>query len=290
MSIQPSTFSIVAIDLASGDLGIAVASKFLAVGAVVPWASAGVGAVATQSYANTAFGPEGLHLLSMGTPPQMALEKLLADDMERAKRQVGLVDAHGHAATYTGSECHAWAGGRTGSGYACQGNILAGPGVVDALAEIFEATSGPLAERLVAALAAGQAAGGDSRGQQSAALIVVRAGGGYAGFNDRYIDLRVDDHPTPIGELRRLLSIHNLYFLPARTEDIVPLDTATVYELQSILARAGYLQAAPSGSYDESTRAALRALYGVENLEERWRDGDDIDKVALAYLKRKFTP
>ncbi len=288
MSLFPSTFSIVAIDFANGDLGIAVASKFLAVGAVVPWASAGVGAVATQSYANTTFGPEGLHLLSMGMPPQLALDRLLAEDDERARRQVGLIDAHGNAATYTGSACHAWAGGRTGPGYACQGNILTGAGVVDALAETFEAARGPLAERLVAALAAGQAAGGDSRGQQSAALTVVRVGGGYAGFNDRYIDLRVDDHPTPIDELRHLLSIHNLYFLPARPEDIVPLDTAMVRELQSILARAGYRQAAPGGSYDDDTKAALRALYGVENLEERWRDGEDIDQVALDYLRRKF--
>ncbi|MCW5880025.1 MAG: DUF1028 domain-containing protein, partial [Anaerolineae bacterium] len=226
--------------------------------------------------------------LSMGTPPQATLDRLLAGDDERAKRQVGLVDAHGNAATYTGSGCHAWAGGRTGLGYACQGNILAGAKVVDALAETFEATGGPLAERLVTALAAGQAAGGDSRGQQSAALVVVRMGGGYAGFNDRYIDLRVDDHPTPIDELHRLLSIHNLYFLPARPEDIVPLDSGIAHDLQAILVRAGYLKGTPSGVYDEDTKTALRALYGVENLEERWRDGEDIDKVALGYLKRKF--
>ncbi len=288
MSLHPSTFSIVAYDFDNGDLGVAVASKFLAVGAVVPWAQAGVGAVATQSYANTSFGPEGLARLAAGETAQAALDTLLQPDTERAKRQVGIVDARGNAATYTGAECHAWAGGRTGVGYACQGNILTGQAVVDAMAMTFESTDGPLAERLLTALAAGQAAGGDSRGQQSAALLVVRAQGGYAGFNDRYLDLRVDDHATPIDELRRLLTLHSLYFTRPRAQDVLPLDTAMVHDLQAILQRTGYLDRAPTGVYDEATRDALRALCGVENLEERWRDGAEIDRVVLDYLKRKF--
>lgn len=289
MPLHPSTFSIVAIDLKTGDLGIAVASKFLAVGAVVPWARAGVGAIATQSYANTAYGPEGLHLLADGLSAQAALDRLLTKDDEAAKRQVGIVDAQGGAATFTGRECHAWAGGRTGRGYACQGNILAGAGVVDALAEVFETTSGPLAARLVAALAAGQAQGGDARGQQSAALVVVRAGGGYAGHNDRYIDLRIDDHPTPIDELRRLLGIHDLYFTRPRAEDILPLHETTVRAVQAILQRTGHLDRSPTGVYDDVTRDALRSLCGVENLEERWREGNEIDRVVLDYLTSKFS-
>lgn len=289
MSIHPSTFSIVAYDFTNGDLGIAVASKFLAVGAVVPWAVAGVGAVATQSYANTAYGPDGLALMKSGKDAQTALAELLANDAGgHVKRQVGLVDARGNAATYTGQECHAWAGGRTGQGYACQGNILAGAAVVDAMAETFEATSGELAERLVTALAAGQAAGGDARGQESAALLVVRAGGGYAGYNDRYIDLRVEDHPLPIEELKRVLSIHRLYFTRPRAEDVITIDADIACDLQVILQRTGYLQREPTGVYDEATRDALRALSGVENLEERWRDGAEIDRFALEFLRRKF--
>ena len=202
-----ATFSIVGYDPETGDVGVAVQSKFFAVGPVVPFAAAGVGAVATQSFANTSYGPRGLDLLSQGKHPQEAIDALTGDDEGRSRRQVGIVDAQGNAATFTGDGCLPWAGGRTGPHYAAQGNILTGPEVVDVMAAAFEATSGDLATRLVAALAAGQAAGGDARGRQSAALLVVREGGGYAGYNDRYIDLRVDDHPTPIRELRRLLDI-----------------------------------------------------------------------------------
>jgi len=199
-----ATFSIVGFDPESGDLGIAVQSKFFAVGAVVPWARAGVGAVATQSFANTAFGPDGLALLASGKTADDTLAELVGGDPGRALRQLGIVDAQGRAATFTGESCLPWAGGRRGEHYAAQGNILAGPGVVDAMATTFESTGGDLAGRLVAALAAGQAAGGDARGRQSAALLVVREGGGYGGYNDRYVDLRVDDHVAPIRELRRL--------------------------------------------------------------------------------------
>jgi uncharacterized Ntn-hydrolase superfamily protein len=205
-----STFSIVGYDPVTGDLGIAVESRFFAVGSVVPWAKSGVGAIATQSFANTTYGPKGLQLLEQGKPAQEALDALLKEDAQGDQRQVGIVDAQGRSATWTGPKCNPWAGGKAGKNYTAQGNILTGKEVVDALASTFEATAGlPLADRLVKALAAGQAAGGDSRGQQSAAVLVVRAKGGYSGFNDRYIDLRVDDHPKPIDELARLLEIHH---------------------------------------------------------------------------------
>jgi len=199
-----ATFSIVGFDPDTGDLGIAVQSRFFAVGAVVPWARAGVGAVATQSFANTAFGPDGLELLASGETAESTLAQLLGDDPGKELRQLGIVDAQGQAATFTGESCLSWAGGRTGAHFAAEGNILAGPAVVNAMADTFETTDGDLGGRLLAALAAGQAAGGDARGRQSAALVVVREGGGYGGHNDRYIDLRVDDNAAPIRELRRL--------------------------------------------------------------------------------------
>lgn len=202
-----ATFSIVGFDPDTGDLGVAVQSKFFGVGVVVPFAEAGVGAVATQSYANTTFGPRGLELLRSGMAADDVIAALLADDPDPGLRQLGLIDAHGNAANHTGSDNLPWAGGRIGEHYAAQGNILAGPEVVTAMATTFETTGGDLASRLVAALAAGQEAGGDARGRQSAALLVVREGGGYGGFNDRFIDLRVDDHATPILELQRLLGI-----------------------------------------------------------------------------------
>jgi uncharacterized Ntn-hydrolase superfamily protein len=206
--IQPtSTFSIVAFDPKTGDLGVAVASKFLAVGSVVPYAKAGVGAIATQSFANTTFGPKGLELLRKGLTPSQVLKQLLASDKDRELRQVGIVDAKGRAAAFTGKKCLPWAGHIVGKGFAVQGNILAGEQVVKAMAKAFQETQGELAERLMAALEAGEQAGGDARGKQSAAILVVRKGAGYGGFDDRYIDLRVDDHPEPVKELRRILTI-----------------------------------------------------------------------------------
>lgn len=209
-SPQPSpvaTFSIVACDTTAGIWGVAVASKFLAVGAVVPWASAEVGAVATQSFANTSFGPKGLDLMRTGASAEEALQILLRNDSGRESRQVGVVDGEGRAASFTGAECMAWAGGRTGEGFAVQGNILTGPEVVDALAASFSESSGFLGDRLLDALEAGDAAGGDSRGRQSAALLLVCAGKGYAGFNDVLCDLRVDDHQDPLVELRRVYNV-----------------------------------------------------------------------------------
>ena len=202
-----ATFSIVARDPVTGDLGVAVQSKFFAVGSVVPWAKAGVGAVATQSFGNTTFGPRGLELLASGKSPKEVMEMLLSDDTGKAQRQVGIVDAKGNTASYTGDGCMAWAGGAEGARYAAQGNILTGQAVVTAMGKAFEETRGLLGDRLLAALDAGQAAGGDSRGMQSAALLVVREKGGYGGFNDRWCDLRVDDAPNPFVELRRLYNL-----------------------------------------------------------------------------------
>lgn len=206
-----ATFSIVGFDPETEEIGIAVASKFLAVGAVVPWAKAGVGAVATQSYANTTYGPEGLDLMASGLGAPDALDNLVSTDSDKERRQVGIVDAKGASATFTGKECIAWAGGKAGKYYACQGNILIGEETVTAMAETFDQTGGALAVRLVRALKAGEDAGGDSRGKQSAALLVVKEAGGYLGLNDRYIDLRVDDHPEPIDELERILRIQLSY-------------------------------------------------------------------------------
>ncbi len=281
------TFSIVARDSRAGELGIAVESRFLAVGAVVPWAKAGVGAIATQSWANTSYGPRGLELLAGGFSASVALEQLLADDEGRASRQVGIVGVEGAPVTYTGDECFPWAGGQVGADYACQGNILVSEQTVLAMAQTFEASSGPLSERLLTALAAGQAAGGDSRGQQSAALLVVRLDGGYGGFNDRMIDLRVDDHPQPIQELQRLLQLHTLYFSQPDPQDSLSIDHALASELQALLARSGDYHEAITGTYDEPTRRALQAWIGRENLEERWYEDARIDRVVWEYLRRK---
>lgn len=284
----PSTFSVVGYDPETGDLGIAVASKFLAVGAVVPWARAGAGAVATQSYANTSFGPRGLELMASGVPAGEALARLLEGDPDRALRQVGMVDAQGRAATYTGEGCHPWAGGRTGPGYAVQGNLLTGPEVVDAMAAAFERARGPLAERLLAALRAGDEAGGDRRGRQSAALLVVRERGGYGGFNDRYVDLRVDDHERPVEELQRLYGIWRLYFLPSPGVRRLPLQGDLLREVQEIMRALGHYRGPAHGIWDAQTRRAYAALIGDENFEERIPpDADWIDEEVLAYLRAK---
>ncbi|MCI0343062.1 MAG: DUF1028 domain-containing protein [Planctomycetales bacterium] len=207
-----ATFSIVARDPGNGDLGVAVASRVLGVGSVVPWAEAGVGAVATQAWANTTFGPEGLRRLRAGESPDTAVPAMLDADPAAEQRQLAVVDAKGRVAAHTGKRCLAWAGRRGGEGYSCQGNILADEGVVAAMAEAFEKAEGELADRLLAALGAGEAAGGDRRGKQSAALLVVRERGGYGGMNDRYVDLRVEDHAEPVAELRRLHELHRAFY------------------------------------------------------------------------------
>lgn len=267
-----ATYSIVACDLAAGQWGVAVQSKFLAVGSVVPWAEPGAGAVATQSYANPRYGPDGLELLRQGRSAQEVVDELTTADDGRAQRQLGVVDAGGGAATFTGEGCHDWAGGRTGTGYAAQGNILVSAATVDALAETFEAASGSLAERLLGSLAAGQAAGGDSRGQQSAALLVVERDGGYAGLSDTLVDLRVDDHERPIDELQRLYEAHQLLFGNTPRDRWLPLDDELQAEVSGLLERLGY--------------QTLDDWAGAANLEERV-DGDDaIDPVVLRELRR----
>ena len=283
-----ATFSIVAFDPARQEWGVAVASKFLAAGAVVPWARAGAGAVATQSYANTRFGPEGLDRMAEGLSAEETLAHLLAADPEREKRQVGLVDRAGRAAAFTGAECLPWAGHRIGEGFCCQGNLLVDARTLEAMAETFVKATGELADRLVAALLAGDRAGGDRRGRQSAAILVVREGGGYGGFNDRYMDLRVDDDPDPVAKLKDLVELHHLYFGIPRPEDRIPIDAALAREIQRLLRHVGLYTGEITGFYDEATRRALETLFGIENLEERWQPGDAIDRVAWEFLRRRF--
>lgn len=312
------TYSIVALDAASGDLGVATQSRFLAVGAVVPWARAGVGAVATQAFANVGWGVAALDRLAAGSgavSAQAVLAELVAADDFRSERQIGIVDAHGGSATYSGPDCFAWAGGRTGPGFAAQGNILAGPGVVDGLAETFAAGGRAFPELLIACLAAADSAGGDRRGRESAALLVVRAGGGYGGWNDRWVDLRVDHHDDPIGELGRLLDLQHLYFDRPAAGELVPLDESTAAEVRSILEGLG---AVPGGrfeavfqpmsgprteddalrrgvgeprelpsNWDVSWHRALDDWMAVENLEERSAAPGWIDPRVLAILRER---
>ncbi len=284
------TFSIVAYDADEQAWGVAVASKFLAAAAVVSWAQAGAGAVATQANAKISFGPRGLDAMAHERSAGAVLAWLLSEDAGSARRQVGLIDARGGAAAHTGSDCSPWAGHRIGAGFTCQGNILIGPEVVDSMADAYKAASGELADRLVAALAAGDLAGGDRRGRQSAGLLVVKAGAGYGGDNDRYIDLRVDDDPNPVEKLGGLLRAHHVFFGDTRLPDRLTIDAALAAELQSYCQRAGVTERTPDGVWDSDSVAAFDKLVGVENLEERWPAGDEtlIDAVALAYLRERF--
>ena len=284
-----STYSIVGHDPIAQEWGIAVQSKFLAVGAVVPWAQGGVGAVATQSYANTSFGSDGLTLMAQGLSAQDALDRLIAADEGRDHRQVGLVDMQGRAATFTGAQCPAWAGGLVGANYAAQGNILVSSATVEALARTFEQAQGELADRLVTALAAGQAAGGDRRGQQSAAILVVRVKGGYGGYNDRYMDLRVDDDPQPVERLKALVDLHHLFFKPPSPGEMAEIEGDLARELQQILRWANYYDGPITGEYDASTRAALSSLIGNENFEERFdQEKGLISRQVVELLRLKF--
>ena len=270
------TFSLVACDLEARQWGVVVASKFLAVGAVVPWARAEVGAVATQASADVSYGPRGLELLAAGASAQETLDRLTRDDPGGPERQIGVVDAAGGSATFTGPECFDWAGGRAGPGYAAQGNLLAGAAVVEALADTFEGTEGPLVERLLASLAAGDEAGGDRRGRQSAAVIVRETDGGYGGGTDILIDLRVDDHPDPVTELQRIYAIHDLHFGRTPEAQLIPLDQVQA-ELADLLGRVGH--AGPIGP-------GLREWAGMENLEERLHDGR-VDPIVLRALRER---
>ena len=279
-SVRWATYSLVACHLEAREWGIAVQSKFPAVGAVVPWAEPEVGAVATQALANVGYGPRGLERLREGLSAQETISRVTEADEERDHRQVGVVDAQGRAATYTGSSCLEWAGGVTGAGYAAQGNILVSEETVTALAQTFEATAPrPLAERLLEALAAAQLAGGDRRGQQSAALLVVKRDSGYGASSDVLVDLRVDDHATPIEELRRLYGIHDLLFGETPEEEWLAVDDELAIELRERLAGLGYAQ--------DSLEEAFTTWAGVENLEERVRDADRIDPVVLAELRKR---
>jgi len=273
-----STYSIVAFDAEARQWGVATQSKFLAVGSVVPWAEAEAGAVATQSYANPRYGPDGLALLREGVEAAEVVRRLTEADDGRETRQLGVVDAQGGSATFTGSECHDWAGGRTGGGYAAQGNILVGAETVDALAETFESSVGkPLAERLIDCLAAAQAAGGDRRGQQSAALLVVEKDGGYAKLSDVLVDLRVDDNAQPIEELRRVYRLHDEIFGRTPKAQWLDVDDALRDELVTRLANLGY---------DGELAEAFAAWAGTENYEMRVDGVERIDPVVLDALRR----
>lgn len=286
-----NTFSIVAHCPEEAAWGVAVASKFPAVGAVVPWAEAEVGAVATQSYAKLPFGPDGLALMRAGATASDALRQLLAADAGRETRQVALVDSAGRVAAHTGAECHDWAGHKAGAGFSVQGNLLAGAAVLDAMAQRYLSAEGELADRLAAALTAGEGAGGDRRGKQSAAVLVVRPDGGYGNDNDRYLDLRVDDAEEPLPQLTALLKLHHLYFQPPDPADSLPIDEAIARELQTMLISQGYLTGQSNGVWDEVCQQAFWLLIGNENLEMRWTPAanrHDIDRVALDYLRERF--
>jgi uncharacterized Ntn-hydrolase superfamily protein len=275
-----TTYSIVACDLERGEWGVGAQSKFLAVGAVVPWADPEVGAIATQAFANVRYGPDGLRLLRDGLPAADVVTRLTEADEGRDHRQLGIVDAKGRVATYTGSSCLEWAGGVTGEGYAAQGNLLVSEQTVVALAQAFEGSAGkPLAERLLEALAAAQLAGGDRRGQQSSSLLVVRKGGGYGGTSDAAVDLRVDDHERPVEELRRIYVLHDLLFGETPREEWLDVDEQLAAELRERLDRLGYeAKALPE---------AFETWAGTENLEDRVDGIDRIDPVVLEELRKR---
>jgi len=271
-----STYSIAACDLEAGQWGVATQSKFLAVGSVVPWAEPQVGAIATQAYANPRYGSEGLVLLGDGVSAEQVVDKLTSADEGRDHRQLGVVDREGHSASFTGEECLEWAGGRTGPCYAAQGNILVSGATVDALAETFEGSDGPLANRLLDCLDAAQSAGGDRRGQQSAAILVVEKDGGYAKLSDVVVELRVEDHQRPLEELRRLYRLHEALFGETPREEWLTVDDALANELRERLAKLGY-----EGELED----AFNRWAGNVNLEERVDGVEEIDPVVLEELR-----
>lgn len=278
------TFSIVARDRSTGDIGVAAQSKFLAVGSAVPYARGGVGAVATQALGNVSYGPRGLDLLDAGATAVQALDVLVGNDELPERRQAAVVDSHGGAAAHTGSGCGPYAGHVLGEGFACLGNMLRSRDVLDAMAGVMSGDAHPdFAARLVAALLAGIDAGGDARGQQSAVLFVARPQGGYGGLNDRLVDLRVDDHVAPIEELQRLLGLHQLYFGKPAEADLLPL-APLVDEIASRLERNGY---PPQGTDEDVVWDALERWAGRENLEERMVRRGVVDRTVLEWLRTK---
>ncbi len=300
-----STFSIVAIDTTNGDVGVAVQSKFPNVRAVVPWAEAGVGAVATQSLVNVSYGMKGLTLMRNGATAGQTLRILIENDSARQSRQCGVVDAKGNSASWTGTECFDWAGGVTGKtwggkgeviagkGFAAQGNILVGRPTVEAIANTFQSTNGSLADRLVAAIVAGGNAGGDRRGEESAALLVKRAGAGYDGTTDDYIDIGIYDNPKPLAELQRLYTLHKLYFFRSDPKNLIKIDPTICKELQTILKDEAYkgqqFYSGPiNGVFDEATHKALNDFMGWENYDVRIRQDDQIDTEVLNDIRKNY--
>jgi len=300
-----STFSIVGVDLQNGDVGVAVQSKFPNVRPIVPWAEAGVGAIATQSYINVSYGPKGLTLMRNGASAEEALRILIENDSARDSRQVGIVDIKGNAAGWTGRDCFDWAGaiagsgtgGKgmvvTGKGFAAQGNTLVGKETVDALARTFQETRGSLADKLVAALVAAGKAGGDRRGEESAALLVKRAGAGYDGTTDDYIDISVYDNPKPLLELERLYKLHKLYFFRSDPKNLIDIDADICRELQEIMSNKAYkgfvfYDGPINGVFDAKTKKALQDFMGWENYDVRIRQDDQIDKEVLTDIRKNY--
>ena len=282
-----STFSIVARDPANGDLGVAVQSKFPNVRVAVPYAKAGVGAVATQSFSNSDFGTKGLTLLELGATPQEVLAIIGRDDPDLQDRQVGIVDAKGRAATFTGKKCFDWAGGRTGADYAIQGNILVSEETVAAMEKAFLGTGGALADRLLAAIKAGAEAGGDRRGRQSAALVVVRPGASYDAKSDQYIDVSVYDAKDPIAEIFRLYELQKIHFERSDPKDVIPIAGADAVYLQKLLAKKGFHKGRTDGVWDEASTKALADYMGWENYDTRIRRDGKIDRKILELIRQK---
>jgi uncharacterized Ntn-hydrolase superfamily protein len=285
----PSTFSFAAYDPDEIAWGVAVASKFPAVGNIVPWAKAKAGAIATQSHANTSYGPNGISMLETGKSAQDTLEALISEDSHRESRQVGIVDSRGGTATFTGKSCADWAGGYAGNGFAVQGNILVGEQVIQAMARAYENSSRSIMWRLHGALLAGDKAGGDRRGRQSAAIYIVKPHGGYGGFNDRWVDYRVDDHPDPVRKLAELLELHDLFFDTSPEKDKIQLIGDPLIKLQKIMTDRGYYKMPINGIYNVETKKSLRAFIGNENFEERTDfETGTIDGPVYDYIINQF--
>ncbi|MHA1910856.1 MAG: DUF1028 domain-containing protein [Candidatus Kariarchaeaceae archaeon] len=290
------TFSIVAFDPNTGDLGVAVQSKFISVGSIVPWANAKIGAVATQAYANTSFGPQGLIHLNNGLSAEEVLDKLLSEDKMRDHRQVAVIDALGEAAAHTGSECFYWAGHEVGTNFSCQGNILISEETVQSMASAFETTKGDLADKLLATLhAADQEGRGDVRGKQSASLLIVRDEGGYGGYTDRLVDLRVDEHHDPIKELQRVFDIYDMIFLSREDEsNLLALEGEIATNIKATLVDLNYItqsELSSGSTWAQPEVKAFEAWVGINNFENKWRDDGKIWKSIYDYvIREKGTP